>query len=76
MFPTVSFLGMEKEMKMHGHKGIRIVEADIVQTFSLGRILILRAAEALEEGVVVFCIFKDTLAVDSVHHDMKNSYAR
>ena len=33
-------------------------------------------AEAQEEGVVVFCIFKDALAVDAAHHDMINSCAR
>ena len=37
---------------------------------------LLTIAEALEEGVVVFCIFKDALAVDAAHHDMINSCAR
>ena len=30
----------------------------------------------LEEDIVVFCIFKDALAVDAAHHDMINSCAR
>ena len=58
------------------HKGIRIVVAAIGKAFSLGWILLLCIAEALEEGIVVFCIFKDALAVDAAHHDMINSCAR
>lgn len=58
------------------HKGIRIVVVAIGQTFFLRWILLLCAAETLEEDIVVFCIFKDALAVDATHHDMINSCAR
>ena len=58
------------------HKGIRMVVAAIGQTVSLRWILLLCVAEALEEDIVVFWVFKDALAVDAAHHDMINSCAR
>ena len=52
----------------HGKNGIALF---LVETLHL-----LTIAEALEEGVVVFCIFKDALAVDVAYHDMINSCSR
>ena len=52
----------------HGKNGIALF---LVETLQL-----LTIAAALEEGIVVFCIFKDALAVDAAHHDMINSCPR
>ena len=50
----------------HGKNGIALFLVETLQTI----------AAALEEGIVVFCIFKDALAVDAAHHDMINSCPR
>ena len=50
----------------HGKNGIALFLVETLQTI----------AEALEEGIVVFCIFKDALAFDAAHYDMITSCAR
>ena len=47
-----------------------------ITLFLVETLQLLTIAEALEESIVVFCIFKDALTVDAAHHDIINSCAR